>query len=130
MHLAKHPLQNQSGKVKKKHAKRCQCIPKGYPNGAKFDAQSHQKPKPKLLAEKIMKIINNHVFLMCKTCKFIIKTMFFESLAGCVRERQMIKKTSKMKAKSIPKSMKNHVQNGPEKVMQNDAPNGGNGGGG
>ena len=56
--------------------------------------------------------------------------MFFEGLAGCVRERQMIKKTSKMKAKSIQKSITNHEQNGPEKVMQNHAPNAEEGGGG
>ena len=33
--------------------------------------------------------------------------MFFEGLAGCVRERKMYQKTSKMISKSIPKSMKN-----------------------
>ena len=45
------------------------------------------------------------------------------------RGGQFIKNTSKMIAKSIPKATENREKNGPEKVMRNDAPNGGEGGG-
>ena len=39
---------------------------------------THQKSMPKLVSKKIIQIINNHGFPMCK---------LFEGVAGCVRER-------------------------------------------
>ena len=61
---------------------------KGSQNGAKINTKSHQKSMPKMITEKIRKIIKNHVSLNgVKTWKFIVKTNAFDSLVGCMCER-------------------------------------------
>ena len=61
---------------------------------------------------------------MVKSCKFIVKTMVFEGLAGCVRECKRCQKTSKMITSSIPKSIKNqcrtYARKGDAQVMENE----------
>ena len=55
-----HPLRNRSelGKWTRNECQVCQ-------NGTQIYAKRYQRPKPKLVAKKIMKIIKDHVFLMC-----------------------------------------------------------------
>jgi len=44
-------------------------------------------------------------FRMVKSYKFIVKTMVFEGLTGCVREQRFHQKYIKIEAKSILKPM-------------------------
>ena len=46
-------------KKKNNQLKTWNCMPKGFQNGAKIDTQTHQKPMPKLVTKRIMKIIKN-----------------------------------------------------------------------
>ena len=65
----------------------------------------------KLVTEKIRKIIKNHVSLKSKTLKFIGKTMVFDDLEVACANGKAIKKTAKMRPKSIRNSMKNRSTN-------------------
>ena len=46
--------------------KHCEMMPKGYQNGIKNDPQYNQQSMLKPVAKQTMKIIKNHVSLMCK----------------------------------------------------------------
>ena len=48
-------------------------IPNGCQTGPNFDAKTHQKVMPKQVTEKIVKIIKNHVSLMCKNMRIHCK---------------------------------------------------------
>ena len=52
---------------------------------------------------------------MVKSFKFIVKTMVFEGLAGCVREQKGIRQTSNMKPESIYKSIQNRCEHDAQK---------------
>ena len=62
---------------KNDHQKTWNLIPKGFQNGAKIDAKTHQKSMPKLVTKKIMEIIKNHVSLNCKIIEIQIKNKRF-----------------------------------------------------
>ena len=63
-------------------------IPNGCQNGANFDAKTHKKSMPKQVTKKIVDIIKNHVFLMCKNMRIHFKTLVFEDCAGgCANTR-------------------------------------------
>ena len=82
-------------------------LPKGNPNGARNLSNCHSYLRvPKSMKSK-----------KTKQTKHVIKIGVEKHI-----------KSSKMDAKSISKSIKNHEQKGAPKVMQNDAPNGGRGG--
>ena len=52
-------------------------MPKGSQNRAEIDAETHQKSMPKLVMEKIMKIIKNHVSLNVKIIEIHCKNKCF-----------------------------------------------------
>ena len=52
--------------IKKRSRENMNIMPKVYQNETKIDVNSHQKSMPKLVTEKIMKMIENHAFLKCK----------------------------------------------------------------
>ena len=81
--------------------------PKGCQHGAKIDAEIHQKPIQELVAEQIKKNIKNHVFLMCKIMQIHHTVVKKQGFARRVREREIHEQSIKMRAKSMPKSMKN-----------------------
>jgi hypothetical protein len=56
---SKKTLKNQSRKTMKR-------TPKGFRNGDKIDAETHDKSMQKPALNKMRKIINNHAFLNCK----------------------------------------------------------------
>ena len=54
---------------------------------------------------------------MVKTLKFIVKTFFFMAYKAACANCTGIKKTSKVRPTSIPKSMKNQCENDGRKMM-------------
>ena len=65
-------------------------MPKECQHGAKIDAQTHQKPMPKLVTNKIIKVIKINVFLNGKIILIHCKNNGFEGFAGCARERKKV----------------------------------------
>ena len=55
--------------------------------GSKHRCPNHPKSTLKQVPKQIMKIIQNHSCGYVKAKKFIVKTMFFDDLEGCVHER-------------------------------------------
>ena len=74
-------LQNRSKFDSTNHQKtltnKIELYAKGVPNGAKIDAKTHRKLMPKLVTEKIRKIINNHVSLNGKNIEIHYKNNCF-----------------------------------------------------
>ena len=62
-------------------------MPKGFQNGAKIDANTHQKSMPKVVKKRIRKIIKNKVSLKGKIIAIHWKNNFFDGLEGCMCER-------------------------------------------
>ena len=62
---------------------------------------------------------------MVKPFKFIVTTILFESLAGCVRERKTYQKHIKHEIRSFPKSVEKRRENDARKsyakIMENGA---------
>ena len=80
-------IKNDSKNHKKNdHPKTWDLMPKGSQNGINNDAKTHQQSMPKLVTEKIMKIIKNHVSLKGRIIQSHCKNNGFEGLAGCARE--------------------------------------------
>ena len=82
----------------------------GPTNGANNDANTYQKSMPKLVTNKIIKVIKSNVFLNGKTIQIHCKNNGFEYFTGCVRERKRYQT-------NINKNT-NHTQIN-EKTMQN-----------
>ena len=59
--------------------KKLEYMQKCFQNEVEIDATTHHKSMPKLVTQKIMKIIKNHVSLNCKIIKIhcIVKTSVF-----------------------------------------------------
>ena len=73
-------------------------MPKGSQNGAEIDAQTHQQSMPKLVTEKIMEIINNHVSLNGKFIEIHCKNKCFWWFRRLyVRTVKVSKKTAKVR---------------------------------
>ena len=83
---------------------------KGFQNGAKVDATKYHKSMPKYVSNKIMKIIENHIFLKGKNMQ-IHSTLVFEGVAGCVREREMYQQSIKHETKFHPQIDKHRCEN-------------------
>ena len=82
----------------------------GCQNGPNFDANS-------MPTKKIVNIIKNNVFLICKTSEFIIKTMFFFFYcAGFVHKRNSYQQSSKLIPKSIGNQSKIRARNNYTKI--------------
>ena len=62
-------------------------MPKGYQHGNKIDTQYDQQPMPEQVAKQIMKIINNHVILMCKNTQIHYTKKFVEGAVAETRWR-------------------------------------------
>ena len=93
---------------------------KGCQHGAKIDARTHQKSMPKLVAQKIMKIIICHVFLNGKIIETPCKNNGFEGLAGCVREQKRYQQNIKNDINIHPQINDKSMQN---VYSKNDATN-------
>jgi hypothetical protein len=52
--------------LKNQSRKNMKITPKGFRNGDKIDAETHNKSMQKLVPTTMRKIINNHAFLNCK----------------------------------------------------------------
>ena len=62
---------------KNDHPKTWNLMPKGFQNGTKNDANTHQKSMPTRVAKKIMKIIKNNVSLNGKSIEIRCKNQCF-----------------------------------------------------
>ena len=60
---------------------------------------------------------------MVKSCKFIVKTMVFEGLTGCVREQKMYQHSIQMDTKIHAKLMKNRSRRYVRKSNANNSEN-------
>ena len=96
---------------------------KGSQHGAKINAKAHKKSMQKLVVKKERKIMQHHVFLKCKNTFMIGTYSKFEVLQGECANGKIIKKSSNMRPKSMPKSRKNqckiHARKSDAKNMEN-----------
>ena len=85
--------------------------PKGFQNGGEIDAKTHQQSMPKLLTEKIMKVIKNQVCLNGKIIEIHCKNKgCFKGLAGCMCERETHQLTVKSETRIHPTTYEKSIQ--------------------
>ena len=65
---------------------------------------------PKLVTKKIRKVIQNHVSLNCKIIEFHCNNNGFDSLEGCMCERERYQKNIKNETKIHLKAYEKHIQ--------------------
>ena len=85
-------------------------MPKGSHNGTKNDAKTHQESMPKLVTNKIMKLIENHVSLNGKIIENHCENKCFYGLEGCMGERERYQKNIKSETKIHPKIDEKSIQ--------------------
>ena len=106
--LVKNQLNNYSkNHSKNDHQTTLNVMPKGSQDGAEIVTITHQKTMPKLVTEKIMKIIKHHVSLKGKIIEIHCKNKCFWWFRK-LRTRTV--KVSNKLQKSIPTSMKNQYK--------------------
>ena len=109
-----------------KHEHCCERVPKR----RHTRCQNKAKVNAKVGIERIMNIMKFMFFLMCKNRQIHCNKNVFEGFTSCVRERTMYQtKTSRMRSKSILKSIQhrcgNDAQKNDAKMMENGANMGG-----
>ena len=96
-------------------------MPKWFQHGANIDTKTHQQSMPKLVTERISKIIKNHVSLNGKIIEIHYKNFCFNGLEGCMCERERYQQN--IKNPIIPKPLKNlytnHARKGGSQKMKN-----------
>ena len=84
-------------------------MPKGFQKETKLDAETHYKSMLKLVAKKMDKQMNNHVFPRGKIMQIHHAVVQKQGFAGCMCEQEIHQTTIKNDTKSLPKSMKDKI---------------------